>query len=853
MTDTFPQPRGAEPPSPQPAARKPAYDVAPKGEMGKDFEGIWEQPSGIRVLSAVSHRAVGKRFLITGFIFFLIAGVFALLVRLQLMVPENTFLSSETYNQLFTMHGTIMMFLFAIPMLEGFAVYLIPLMIGARDLVFPRLGAFGYYCYLFGGIIVLSSFLFDAAPDGGWFMYVPLSTSAYTEGLSADFWLIGITLAEIASVTAAVEIIAAILCSRAPGMSLTKMPILMWYLLATAFMIAIAFPPLIIGSILLEAERLLGLPFFDHTLGGDPLLWQHLFWLFGHPEVYIIFLPAAGMVATMLPTFVGKPLFGYGFAVAAVVTMSFLSFGLWAHHMFATGLPILSLSLFSAASTMVAVPTGVQIFCFIATLSQGKPRLTVPMHFILGFLFIFVLGGMTGVMVAAVPFNLQAHDSYFVVAHLHYVLIGGMVFPMFGALYYWVPHFTGRMMSERLGKWVFWLMFSGFNLAFFMMHLTGMRGMPRRVATYPGGIGWDRLNMLSTIGAFILAAGIALFIWDFFRHRRVGPRAGRNPWGASTLEWLYEPVTPGYNFRAIPRITSREPLWDQPELAETPGAEVRGALRDYPDHRRETLGCHIVTGEPLQILRLPHPTWFPLIAALGLALLFGATLASVYWLCAIGAGIALIGFAGWAWEPSDSGVDRDIGIEGLRLPVNAIDKQSHLHVGLVGTIMILFALFFSLLFAGLYLWNTQPIFAEATQRPARIFALLALGLSVVVFALSWMVGRAHARASLWMTGSLNILLAACLIGLTMCFGLALLPIDPWSTAFAAVGWAIGAYLTALISVALFWTVFNALRKAVGATKPGQGLPDMLLGSFGKATATMALITAIAFLFAGTPQ
>tara|TARA_Y100001951_G_scaffold52131_1_gene41239 strand:+ start:96 stop:1034 length:939 start_codon:yes stop_codon:yes gene_type:complete len=296
------------------------YSGSAKGEPEKSFERIWDYPPGIRYLSSVSHRVVGKRFLVTGFVFFLIAGFLALLVRTQLIVPDNTFLDSETYNQVFTMHGTIMMFLFAIPMLEGFAVHLIPLMVGARDLVFPRLGAFGYYCYLFGGIIVLSSFVFDAAPAGGWFMYVPLSTSAYTQDLSADFWLIGITFAEIASVTAAVEIIAAILCTRAPGMSLTKMPIFMWYLLVTAFMIAVGFPPLIIGSILLEAERLLGLPFFDIALGGDPLLWQHLFWLFGHPEVYIIFLPAAGMVATMLPTFVGKPLFGYGFAVAAVVT-----------------------------------------------------------------------------------------------------------------------------------------------------------------------------------------------------------------------------------------------------------------------------------------------------------------------------------------------------------------------------------------------------------------------------------------------------------------------------------------------------------------------------------------------------
>ena len=345
------------------------------------------------MLSSVSHRVVGQRFIVTGLIFFLIAAFMALLIRTRLIVPNNTFMDAETYNQVFTMHGTLMMFLFAIPILEGFAVYLLPLMLGARDLIFPRLGAFGYWCYLFGGIIVMSSFIFDAAPDGGWFMYTPLSTKEYTPGLSADFWLIGITFAEIASVTAAVEIIAAILCTRGPGMSLTKMPIFAWYMLVTAFMIAVGFPPLIIGSILLEIERVAGLPFFDPALGGDPLLWQHLFWLFGHPEVYIIFLPAAGMVATMLPTFVGKPLFGYGFAVAAVVTMGFISFGLWAHHMFATGLPTISLSLFSAASTVVTIPTGIQIFCFIFTLALARPRPSVPMLFILGFLFIFVMGG----------------------------------------------------------------------------------------------------------------------------------------------------------------------------------------------------------------------------------------------------------------------------------------------------------------------------------------------------------------------------------------------------------------------------------------------------------------------------
>ncbi|KAA9006949.1 cytochrome c oxidase subunit I [Histidinibacterium aquaticum] len=818
------------------------YPGARKGEPHKSFEEVWAQPPGLKVLSSVSHRVVGKRFIATGFIFFLIAGFLALLVRTQLIVPGNTFLDAETYNQVFTMHGSLMMFLFAIPILEGFAVYLIPLMLGARDLIFPRLGQFGYYCYLLGGIIVLSSFIFDAAPAGGWFMYTPLSTSEYTPGLSADFWLIGITFAEIASVTAAVELIAAILCARAPGMSLTKMPVFAWYILITAFMIAIGFPPLIMGSILLETQRLLGLPFFDPALGGDPLLWQHLFWLFGHPEVYIIFLPAAGMVSTILPTFVGKPLFGYGFVVAAVVSMGFISFGLWAHHMFATGLPILSLSLFSAASTMVAVPTGIQIFAWIATLAQGRPRLTVPMLFVLGFLFIFVLGGLTGVMLASVPFNWQAHDSYFVVAHLHYVLIGGMVFPLFGAFYYWAPHFTGRMMSETLGKWVFWLMFIGFNVTFFTMHLTGLRGMPRRISTYPEGIGWDRLNLISTLGSYVLAAGVLLFIVDFLRHRRSGPPAGRNPWGAGTLEWLYPTVTPGFNFHAIPPVTSREPLWDQPELNDREAPTVEGILNVMTDGRRETVGCDPVTGEPIQILRLPHPTWIPMFSAVMVAILFGATLASAYWLCAVGAVGALLGFALWGWEPSDSGVTRFAGL-GHRLPVNAIDRRSHMHVGLIGTLLILFALFGSVVFGGLFLWNTQPEFADATARPVQLWAALtgAGGLLVALFAVA---ARNAAMASRFAgAAGLGVLTAAFAAATAWGFWLTLLPVDPWGTALGAVLWAMSGFVAALLGTVVFWALFNVARKLASAVQPGQAMADFQLAGFAKGTGLMTIAAA----------
>ncbi|MFD0857893.1 cytochrome c oxidase subunit I [Roseovarius aquimarinus] len=803
------------------------------------YERAWATPKGWRKLSSVSHRVVGQRFIVTGLIFFLIAGFLALLVRTQLIVPDNTFLDAETYNQVFTMHGTLMMFLFAIPILEGFAVYLLPLMLGARDLVFPRLGAFGYWCYLFGGLIVLASFLFDAAPDGGWFMYTPLSTKEYTPGLSADFWLIGITFAEIASVTAAVEIIAAILCTRAPGMSLAKMPIFGWYMLVTAFMIAVGFPPLIVGSILLEIERVIGLPFFDPAMGGDPLLWQHLFWLFGHPEVYIIFLPAAGMVATILPTFVGKPLFGYGFAVAAVVTMGFISFGLWAHHMFTTGLPVISLSLFSAASTVVTIPTGVQIFCFILTLSLARPRLTVPMLFILGFLFIFVLGGLTGVMLASVPFNWQAHDSYFVVAHLHYVLIGGMVFPLFAAFYYWTPHFTGRMMSERLGKWAFWLMFSGFHITFFLMHITGLRGMPRRIATYPEGLGWDRLNMLSSIGSYILAAGVLIFVWDFITHRWRGPVAPRDPWKAGTLEWLYPPIAPGHNFHAIPRVQSREPLWDQPDLLKNAAHEIDGMLRDAPHGRRETVGCHPVTGEPLQIVRLPTPTWIPLVTAFCIAVTTICLLASLYIAAAAALGATLIGFAAWAWEPSETGQTVETGGEGT-LPVDIASRLGHTYIAVIGTLLIMVALFASILFGVMYLWNVKPDFTRTAGDPDALWTVLALICGLALTAPAYL---ARAR------GQLIYDLAIALLGIAAggALWMALQPVLPHGSALGATLWVIAGFIAIQLFVLVYWSLFLALRKAMGLIGPGQRVPEVNRAPYALVTALMLLAAAIVLI------
>ena len=391
------------------------------------------------------------------------------------------------------------------------------------------------------------------APDGGWFMYTPLSSNVYTPGINADVWLLGVTFVEISALTLAVEIVVSILKMRAPGMSLDRMPIFGWYMLVTALMMIVAFPPLILGSILLEIERAFGLPFFDPTRGGDPLLWQHLFWLFGHPDVYIIFLPMAGVLSTMIPVFANRPLVGYRAIVVAIIALAFVSFGIWVHHMFTVGIPHLALAFFSAGSAIVAVPTAVQIFAWLATLAHGRPRWNVPMLYIFGFFFVFVIGGLTGVMLAIVPFDWQAHDTYFVVAHLHYVVAGALAFPMLAALYYWLPLLTGRTAVHRLSVPAFWLIFIGFNLTFFLMHLTGLLGMPRRIYTYPGHEGWIWLNLLSSVGGFVMTIGFGLLVIDLSRRCATGAGCGAIPGEAATLEWAM-PIPPApYAFASIPQ------------------------------------------------------------------------------------------------------------------------------------------------------------------------------------------------------------------------------------------------------------------------------------------------------------
>jgi len=709
--------------------------------LHKQLDAIWGTPPGLARLSSVNHTILGKRFMALALCFFGIGGLLSMLIRAQLATPDSAFLGPEIYNQVFTMHGTVMMFLFAIPMFEGFAIYMLPKLLGARDLAFPRLTAYGFWCYLFGGSILIVAMLAGVAPDGGWFMYTPLSSKPYTPGINADVWLLGITFVEISAVTAAVEIFVTILKMRAPGMALARMPLFAWYMLVTAGMMIIGFPPLILGSILLEMERAFDLPFFDPTRGGDPLLWQHLFWLFGHPEVYIIFLPAAGALSTIIPVFAQRPILGYRAIIAAIVAMAFLSFGLWVHHMFTVGIPHLALAFFSAASALVAIPTAVQIFAWIGTLASGKPRWDIPMLYVAGFFIVFVIGGLTGVMLAMVPFNTQAHDSYFVVAHLHYVLVGGFVFPMLAAIYYWLPHISGRQSLYRLSIPAFWLILIGFNLTFFLMHLTGLMGMPRRISTYPSNWGWDWLNLLSSVGGFILTMGFALVLADMVLQFRFGARFRRDPWRAGTLEWATATPPPSYNLAAIPHIEVRA---DQLQPAQIGPALARGDGYLSFAHRgeQETLGVNMVTGAVEHLITLPRRSYLPLWTALATASFFLALLFRLYWLAPIGALVTLGLFLVW---PVSLGEKRDKGHidigRGVSVPPDA-EAADNVTVLANRTALAMNAtLFASLLFGGLFLLVVAPNWQDtgAAQVPLWAAAL------AILAALSGAVLAARAR------------------------------------------------------------------------------------------------------------
>ncbi len=708
----------------------PSPTPRPPGE-GEELARIWATPRGWRKITAVNNTVIGLLYIGAAFLFFILAGLLALVMRMQLAVPDNHLVGQELYNQIFTVHGTTMMFLFAVPAVEALGVLLLPQMLAARDLPFPRLSAYAIWAYIIGGLVFFSTVFYDLAPDGGWFMYPPLTLTRYSPGDNADFWLLGIGFIEISAIAGAIEIIVGTLRTRPPGMSLDKMPIFAWSMLIFAAMIVFAFPAVILATMLLEIERSFGWPFFTAAKGGDPLLWQHLFWFFGHPEVYIIFLPAAGLVSMIIPTMARTPLVGYRLIVVALIGTGFFSFGLWVHHMFATGLPALSLSFFSAASMTVAIPSGIQVFAWIATIAARRERfrMTTPALFVFGFLFIFTLGGLTGVMVAVVPFDFQAHDTYFIVAHFHYVLVGGMVFPLFATFYYWTPMVSRNMLSERLGRWVFWLMFIGFNVAFLPMHITGLMGMPRRVWTYPQGMGWDTLNLVSSIGAFILAAGVMLFVIDVIIRFR--PGAGPpNPWRAGALEWLPSDV---YSTRSIPRVVSREPLWDNPDLA----AEVKAGahfLPNAPTGGRETIVTSPIEAEPQYVIQMPGPGWSHFLAAAFTAAFFLLLTIKLVVPAVVCGVLAILFCVTWTWEldPGPAKGKVDIG-GGFVLPTYMTGPTSHAWWAMVVLMLVAGSLYLTYVFSYLYLWTVSPqIWASAESLPRALWP----GISAALMAAS---------------------------------------------------------------------------------------------------------------------
>lgn len=789
---------------PQPALR-----------LHRESDRVWRNGPGFRgQITAVNHTTLGLRFMATAFVFFGIGGLLAMLIRAQLATPAGVFLDRDSYNQIFTMHGSIMMFLFAIPMLEGLGLYLLPKMLGTRDMAFPRLTALGYWCYLLGGTILLLAMLAGVAPRDGWFMYTPLSSAAHSPGINADVWLLGVTFVEISALAAAVEIMVTILRMRAPGMRLTEMPLFAWYMLGTVAMMLAGFPPLILASVLLELERAFDWPFFDPARGGDPLLWQHLFWLFGHPEVYIIFLPAAGVITTILPVLCRTPILSYGAVVAAVLGMVFLSFGLWVHHMFTVGIPHMALAFFSAASMLVAVPTAVQIFVWIGTMWQGRPELKLPMLHILGFFLTFVMGGLTGVMLAVVPFNWQAHDTAFVTAHLHYVLIGGFVFPMMAGVTWWMPMMTGRRRVRGLGEVAFWVILAGFHGTFFLMHLTGLLGMRRRVASYAENPEWIWLNLTSSVAGFVMTIGFALFLLDIILQAWLGKRVPRDPWQAPGLDWAMPLPPPNYTFASIPdRAVTRMSTGTGAHAAALALARGEGLLPGAPRGRREVIVGSIGSARPEHVAILPGNTALPLALALAICGFVLAVLFKLYLLALL----PLAGVAALVWRWGRGSVAaRDLDpveiAPGRSLPVHHhADRtltESGLRFFLFADAAFLASALFGLVFLGLVTPGPPP---PAWSPPLPL--ALGAGLAVVLLAAAASVCARRPGGGL-AGAALNLLALALALGAA----LALLP-DPTRHARDALRAALVAGIVLHLGVSFLFAAFTADQQRRGEIAP----------------------------------
>lgn len=825
--------------------RFPTAEPRPQSEV-EELERIWAAPRGWGMLTIVNNNYVGLWYVAAAFLFFLLAGVLALAMRAQLSLPLLGILPQETYNQFFTMHGTVMMFLFAVPIMEAIGVMLLPQMLAARDLPFPRLSAYAFWAYLIGGLCFFASLFAGLAPDGGWFMYPPLTSTTYSPGINADFWLLGIGFIEISAIAGAIEILVGILKTRAPGMTLARMPLFAWAMLVFAGMILIAFPSVILATLLLELERALNWPFFDATRGGDPMLWQHLFWFFGHPEVYIIFLPAAGLVSMMVAGLAKTELVGYQLIVLALLATGFISFGVWAHHMFTTGMPSMTTGFFAAASMAVSIPAGIQVFSWIATLAIGKPRYNTPTLFVVGGLVTFVMGGLTGVMVAMVPFDWQAHDTYFIVAHLHYVLIGGAVFPVFAAFYYWTGMTSRRALSERLGKWVFWLMFAGMHITFLPMHLTGLMGMPRRVYTYLPGMEWEWTNMLSTIGAFILGTGVLLFLIDLARNFRftTDDDAG-NVYGGGTLEWL---PTGLYSTRSIPVIRSMTPLWDNPGLAKEV-EEGRHFLPNSATGLRETLITSPIRAEPQYLQIMMGPSVWPLLGAVFTAGFFLLLTVQAYFLSIVCLPLATFSILRWLWDTDRPVPQKEVDVgAGIMLPTYVTGPSAHGWWAIICVLVVAGMIFLMAIFGYLFVYGIHPSYWSApTERwwTAPIAGTYALAAALIFYG-RHLLGRE--KSTLW-SPTVAMLFATILIVTAFAtdwFSWRAQGIDPELTAQGAFSHAMLALQGQLVAVVILMGGYLAARTARGlVTRPRNTTFDVvslfLLYSCAQGAATALLL------------
>lgn len=587
-------------------------------------------------VTTVDHKRIGVLYGVTAFSFFLLGGIEALLVRTQLIVPQNGLIEPGLYNQLFTMHALTMIFLAIMPLSVAFFNIVVPLQIGARDVAFPRLNALSYWVFLFGGILLNAGWFFGGAADAGWFAYANLTSKEYSMGRGMDFYVLGLLVLGVSSLAGAFNFIVTILNMRAPGMSLMRLPAFTWMTLVTSFLLVFAFPVITVGLIELMFDRFWGTNFFQPAAGGDPILWQHLFWVFGHPEVYILILPAMGIISEVLPTFSRKPLFGYAFVIYSGIVIGFMGWGVWSHHMFTVGLGPVANAVFAISTMLIAVPTGVKVFNWLGTLWGGQIEMKTPMYFAIGFIALFIIGGLSGISHASPPSDFQQQDTYYIVAHIHYVLFGGSIMGIFAGIYYWFPKVTGRVLNDTLGKWHFWLLFIGMNLTFGPQHWLGLNGMPRRIFTYPAGMGWDFWNLVSSLSSYLIAVGLLVFLYNFFSSLKRGEAAGNDPWDGRTLEWSIPSPPPAYNFATVPTVHSRDAFWEQ-KYSRRENGDL--AHEGHASGEGEAHGIH-----------MPWPSYFPIIAAAGFAIMMAGLVIHMA-VVALGILIMLFGVYGWALEP----------------------------------------------------------------------------------------------------------------------------------------------------------------------------------------------------------